>query len=109
MHGLVKKAALTVAATAALLAGTATAASASPASVSGPASVFGTNGCGKQISGIYVYYHHCTSDGSSVLVYVEHNGNPGSPDDFYDCVGPNANKFEGYTYWVIDVRYIQTC
>ncbi|MEU4389405.1 DUF6355 family natural product biosynthesis protein [Kribbella sp. NPDC023855] len=109
MQGFVKKAALTVAATAALLAGTATAGTAT-ATTTSPASEVGVAAaCGEHTSGIYVYYYHCTNDGSSVLVYVEHNGNPGSPNDYYVCVGPNQNKFVGYTYWVIDARYIQTC
>lgn len=104
MLGIAKKTALTVAAAAALLGGAAV-----PTASAAPTTDMGVNECGEYNSGINVYYRHCTNDGSSVLVYVEHNGNPGSPDDYYVCVGPYQNKFVGYTYWVIDARYIQTC
>jgi hypothetical protein len=103
MRRFARNAALTVTATTALCAG------AVPAATAAPAAEQGVTACGEYNSGINVYYRHCTGDGSSVLVYVEHNGNPGSPNDYYVCVGPNQNKFVGYTYWVIDARWIQTC
>ena len=107
---LMKRAAVLLGVATLLGLGLSTPAAAGPATVSASAGdQVAAYRCGYSPSGIYAYYRHCTGDGSTVRIYVHHNGSPGSPDDYYTCVGPNQTKFIGYTYWVIGASYVNLC
>ncbi|MFI0982072.1 DUF6355 family natural product biosynthesis protein [Streptomyces sp. NPDC021093] len=80
---------------AALFLGTTTAATAAPGAQSAA-----MNPCGFYETGSDAFYHHCTGDGSQIVIKVEINFGP----DYERCVGPgnhwlgSASKIDGAHY-----------